>query len=295
MKIVVSGGTGFIGSHLIPELIASGHQISVLKRKQSDLKRLSLFAGQINIINFGRYEDICAGFKTFVPDLVIHLAALYINEHNPGDIAALIDSNISFGTHILEAMKEANIKKFLNIGTRWQHIGNKRYRPANLYAATKQAFKDILIYYEASGICHKTIELADTYGEGDTRRKVLDLLLNACRKNEKIDLSPGEQELDLSYVGDICEFIKEHIDFEDFYDNKTITLSGTVIKLRDLGQLVEDKFKVRGVLNWGGKAYREHEVMAPPIYYRKIRLKQNSLEAYVEKAALKHGEKLTNT
>lgn len=125
------------------------------------------------------------GVHIFSPDAVIHLAALYVNQHKPADIFELANSNIVFGTHILEAMTKNGVAKFLNIGTRWQHLGNKRYNPANLYSATKEAFKAILMYYETRGLKHKTLEFGDTYGSGDTRKKIMELLITTCQKREK--------------------------------------------------------------------------------------------------------------
>jgi hypothetical protein len=46
--------------------------------------------------------------------------------------------------------------------------------------------------------------------------------------------------------------------------------------------MVEKKYKTKGFLKYGVKAYRDHEVMMPPVYYKKIRLNQNSLEKYLE-------------
>jgi nucleoside-diphosphate-sugar epimerase len=220
--------------------------------------------------------------RDFKPDIVIHLATLYINKHSPGQIAELVDSNITFGAYVLEAMVENNISKFVNIGTQAQHFGNKQYCPVNLYAATKEAFKDILTFYEGKGIQHKTIELFDTYGEGDTRKKIMELLINACRNKEPLDLTPGEQFIDLSSVDDICEFLAAHVTESDFFDNGTIALSGNVVKLRDLGALIESHFNTPGMLRWGAKQYRDNEMMKPPEYYQKVRLNQDSLRKYIE-------------
>jgi nucleoside-diphosphate-sugar epimerase len=256
--------------------------VAILKRKDSGLKGLATLQDRIQVFNPDTYEDISFAIGKFAPGVVVHLAALYINRHKPGEIAGLINSNILFGTHVLEAMQENSVTKFLTIGTRWQHIGNKRYCPANLYAATKEAFKDILVYYGTRGIKHKTIELCDTYGAGDTRKKILDLLIAACQKHEPVDLSPGGQVLDLSSVDDICRFILTGIQSETFFDNTTASLGGTVIKLRDLGKIVEEKYKTAGFLRWGAKPYRDREVMTPPVYFKKIQLNQNSLEDYLE-------------
>jgi nucleoside-diphosphate-sugar epimerase len=282
MKIFVTGAAGFIGSNLVPVLLEQGHTIAILKKTASPIRRLEKFKNDIAIYESDTYSAICSGLKNFMPGAVIHLAALYINKHTPENITDLIASNITLGAQVLEAMAENKVSRFLNIGTRWQHIGNKRYCPANLYAATKEAFKDILLFYGRNGIKHKTLELCDTFGSGDTRKKILDLFLAACQKNEPLDLTPGEQILDLSYAGDICRYIASNINVDSFFDNKIVSLSGTKIKLKELGEFVESQFKKQGLFKWGAKPYRENEVMNPPLYYHAINLNQKSLRKYIE-------------
>ena len=58
-----------------------------------------------------------------------------------------MSSNITFGTQLVEAMVANGCYQFVNTGTSWQHYENDEYNPVNLYAATKQAFEDILRYY----------------------------------------------------------------------------------------------------------------------------------------------------
>jgi len=281
MKILITGATGFIGSHLVPLLLEKKHIVAIFKRKTSKLNNLENLRNIITVFDSDTYNTITSNIKDFNPDIVIHLATLYVNKHNSDQIADLIDSNITFGTYILEAMIENGIKSFINIGTQAQHFGNKRYCPVNLYAATKEAFKNILIFYESKGIRHKTIELFDTYGDGDSRQKIMQLLIKACRNKTPLELTPGEQFINLSYVEDICNFIVSHIDITNFLDNKTIALSGNIIKLRILGDMIEKKYKVEGILLWGKKAYRDNEMIRPPVYYRKVYLNQDSLEKYI--------------
>jgi nucleoside-diphosphate-sugar epimerase len=283
-RVLVTGATGFIGSHLVFSLMEKGYAVGILVRASSNLQKFKSIQNSITVLEADTYAVINSGIKSFIPDVVLHAAAM-VNQQAPEQIVDLINANITLGTHVLEAMKENGVLNFINIGTRWQHIGNKRYCPANLYAATKEAFKDILIYYEKKGIRHKTIELCDTFGAGDTRKKILDLLIAACQKHEPVDLSPGEQTLDLSYVDDICRFILTGIQSEKFFDYKTVSLSSTVIKLRDLGEMIEKEFKARELFNWGGKSYRENEVMEPPLYYKAIQLNPNSLRAYIKNIA----------
>jgi nucleoside-diphosphate-sugar epimerase len=282
MNIVLSGATGFIGSHLVPALLKAGHKAAILKRASSDLKNLKAFKNDIPIYHSDTYSDIYAGIRDFSPDIVIHAAAWVVFKPAGEKIAELIYSNITFGTQILDAMAENNITNFVNIGTYWQHLENQRYNPSNLYAATKEAFKDIILYYEKRGIQHKTLELYDTFGTGDSRKKIMDLLITACRNREGLDLTPGEQVLDLTYIGDICNFLVSNIGTPAFFDNGTVLISGTPIRLRDLGTMIEKKFNTPGLFHWGAKPYREQEVMIPPSYFPKIQLNPDSLQSYID-------------
>jgi nucleoside-diphosphate-sugar epimerase len=281
MNVLISGATGFIGRHLVNALLKSGYKVAILKRTTSELKKKAPVNDNIQVFISDTYNDINFGIKTFNPDIVIHLAALYINDHTASDISDLINSNITFGSHILQAMAENGGGCFLNFGTRWQHLGNKRYAPANFYAATKEAFNCILRYYEDRNILHKTIELCDTFGPDDSRKKIVDLLISACCNRTAIDLSPGEQMLDLSFVGDICEFIISNISKKNFFNNDIISLCGSTIKLFDLGTMIEKIFNIHGLLRWGAKSYRKNEIMTPPLYYHEIKLKNDSLEKYI--------------
>jgi CDP-paratose synthetase len=144
MRIALTGATGFIGTHLVPALVARKHEVAVLARAASDTGVFAPLGDHCRVYTADTYDDLQKCFSAFRPDAVIHLATLYLNQHTPADLPALINSNILFGTQVLEAMRETGTRNFLYFATRWQHLDDEAYKPANLYAATKQAFMDIV-------------------------------------------------------------------------------------------------------------------------------------------------------
>ena len=78
------------------------------------------------------------------PAVTYHIAGYYLSDHKPEDVDRLIDSNIRFGTVLLEALAHAGGGNVVNLGSYTQNYDSTDYRPLNLYAATKQAFADVL-------------------------------------------------------------------------------------------------------------------------------------------------------
>ncbi|HEX9504879.1 MAG TPA: NAD(P)-dependent oxidoreductase, partial [Acidimicrobiia bacterium] len=93
---------------------------------------------------------------------------------------------------------------FVNVGTAWQHVDGAGYRPKNLYAATKQAFEDVLRFYTDRDLLRAvTINLYDSYGPLDHRAKLLGALLRSLQTGDVLSMSSGIQLIDLVHIDDI--------------------------------------------------------------------------------------------
>ena len=273
MKVLLTGITGFIGSHLTERLLSDGHEVHAIVRNSSRIDELSYDLRRN--VNFHVYNknntimqvitNICKENK---PDIVYHLASLYLATHKYEDIRNLIESNVTFGTEILEAIKANGIKNFVNTGTNWQHYLNAEYDPVNLYSATKQAFEDILqLYKETADFKVISLQLFDTYGRNDKRRKIFNLFKEIVESGETLAMSPGEQLIDIVYIDDVVEsfLLAGKYLFEGKYN-----LCGTygvssknAIKLRELAAIFGKVSGKNLSIKWGGRPYRDREVMVP--------------------------------
>lgn len=266
-RAMVTGATGFIGSHLINHLSADGWEIAVLARPiAAALLNLNPAVGKVYVYT-GTTEDIIESVADFKPDTVFHLGSLFLATHNSSQVEPLIASNILFGTRLLEAMKVAKVAALVNTGSSWQNYCSTTYKPVNLYAATKQAFDDILSYYaEATGIRATTLRLFDSYGPGDKRRKLLRLLLDCLRTGEPLAMSPGEQVIDLVYVDDICRALLCAADAAERQKAGTSVYAvsgGCRRTLRDVVATLEEAAGRSIPVQFGALPYREREVMNP--------------------------------
>ena len=201
MKYIITGASGYVGSNIVKELVKRGEEVYIILRDTSKLDLLMEVKSAINIYIYnGDLEQLISYFNSIKANIVIHTASLFISQHKSDDIDNLIDSNIKFGTEILEAMKLSGIKKFINTSTSWQHFNNEKYNPVCLYAATKEAFENIIkYYYEAFEIDCISLEIYDTFGKGDKRPKLLNQLIKFRKNGNILDMSPGMQSIDLVY------------------------------------------------------------------------------------------------
>jgi nucleoside-diphosphate-sugar epimerase len=267
-KVVVTGATGFIGSKLCKKLVNENFEVHIISRFSSTYENLSNIKDNINIFEYNnKICDLINFFKSISPDIVYHLAAFTNHNHKSKDINKLINSNIRFGTHVLEAMYKSNTSKLINTGTYWQHYKNENYNPVNLYAATKQAFEDIIKYYvNAMDFNVITLKLFDTYSEEDNRDKLIKLLGKFSQEKKKLKMSPGAQKIDLVHVDDIVDaFITAYklIKKKEIEHKKYAVSSGKKITLKDLVKLYKKVTAKEVLIEWGGKPYREREVMEP--------------------------------
>lgn len=266
-KVLVTGATGYTGRHVCKKLLEEGFDVHALVRENSNLQYLNELTNyQVTCHVYNREQDnLLSIIYDTAPDIVFHIAAKISSKDNYDEIEDMIQSNITFATKLIHAMVKSGCKKFVNTSTSWLHYDQDMYNPVCLYAASKKAFADILQYYHAAyKLDYITMELFDSYGADDNRKKLMNLIKDAVQKGIRLDTTEGKQEIGLVYIDDLAEayFTAGSILLKNTDIGKTYMVRpDEILTLRELVARIQ---KITGKdidVNWGYYPYRDREVM----------------------------------
>jgi len=216
-NILLTGANGFVGSFFLKNAIKTDYNFIILVRENSNLYRIEdLIKKNNQIVKLYKSDtkNLPEIFERNKIDSIVHLATNYIKEDNYSDIQALIDSNITFPSHLLELSKIYNIKGFINTGTFFEydqqqtHFNERtKIQPYNFYAKTKLMFQDALEAY-SKDFNSTTLKLFSPYGPMDNN-KVIPYIISSIIKDKEIILSNPNESCDFTFVEDITSaFIK---------------------------------------------------------------------------------------
>lgn len=268
-KVLLTGATGFTGSAVLRALLDADWQVDILIRPSSSMSLINDIKSKIGVYFYnGDTDEMTKIVSSVSPDVVIHIASMVVGKHKSSDVTPIIESNILFGTQLLEAMAQSGTKYFINTGTYWEHFQNSHYSPVELYAASKFAFQNILQYYvELKGIQAITLKLFDAYGPHDPRSKLMNLLLRASNTGEHVQMTKGEQKIDLIHVDDVAAAYvaaAERLCNGLAHGHEVYGVgTGNRLNVKEVVAVFEKISGKKINIEWGKRPYRDREVMDP--------------------------------
>lgn len=258
-RVLVTGATGFIGAALTTRLLDDGHTVAVVQRPGSP----SVDPRCIRVEWDGEAPKLVKAVQAWEPRFTFHLATYFVSQHETQDLSDLIDANVALGTALLETCHKIG-STIVITGSSWQRVGGSAYHPFSLYAATKQALFDIAVYYKQVGTDVREVSFFDTYGPGDRRGKLISLMLDAAASGETLDMSAGQQLIDLLYVSDAVEALLAAARIpepESMADARLVARSGSPITIRNLVRAIERAIDTPISVQWGKRPDRVNEML----------------------------------
>jgi CDP-paratose synthetase len=259
LKVLLTGASGFLGSALALHLRDVGHEVALLLRPGSNLRRLRDREDEFIVGRYGNDDEILDFVHRTQPDTVVHTACAY---GRVGETTLqLTDANIRFGLSLLQALEALQYPvNFINTGT----VLAPNVSP---YALSKHQFADWgrrFCTHTHNRIHFLNVLLQHMYGPGDDQSKFTTHVLHACHRNDPIlKLTAGEQARDFIYIADAVSaytlLIQAAHALEPAMDIEVG--SGTAPTVREFVETVHAITGSNTELQFGALPYRANEAM----------------------------------
>ena len=256
-RILLTGGTGFLGSALARQLASQCKHLTILKRTTSRLDRVTTLLSHPNIswIDIDK-TNLVEIFKTNHFDIIIHCATNYGRGNT--NILDIVAANLMLPLTLLQLGIQHGVKTFINTDT----IIDKRI---SYYSLSKKQFLD---WFQTTADDIKCINLAleHFYGPFDDESKFTTMVFRSLLRNEPyIPLTPGEQKRHFIHIDDVVQaflcVIKHREDFSSSYTSFEVSTEES-ISIRNFVELAKTISGNKTTeLRFGAKPYRPNELM----------------------------------
>jgi UDP-glucose 4-epimerase len=231
-KILVTGGCGFIGSHIVDELVANGFVVHVLDINQQFLNSNATYYN----IDIENYNDIDKLISTLKPDVCIHLAGILGTTETWNYPKETVNININGSNNVYDACgKNACSIITVDVGSRW----------LSPYTITKSCSAEFaLAYANKYNVKCGLLRIFNVYGPRQSTKviKLCPIYLHKALLNEELEVW-GSKNVDLIYVEDVAKaFVSAVKNLDSINNRRDIYIgSGQTILTKDFAQIVIDK------------------------------------------------------
>ena len=224
MKILITGGMGFIGSNLIDLLLQEKHNIIVLTKSYSKKKNISHIRDKIKVekVDITNHRKLSNIIEQYKPEMIIHLAGETSHSKSFENPLKDIDSNAKSTLFLLEKIREMQLKCRFILGSTFIVIGKPKKLPVNenspcnpttIYGANRLAGEQYCkIYHEVYGIDTISFRITNSFGPREqivAKKNAINFLIHQAYRGEKITIfNEGKFFRDLIYISDVVSAIK---------------------------------------------------------------------------------------
>lgn len=245
MKVLLTGATGFLGSHILSRLIQENHEVSILIRTSSNQWRIKKYETryQSYYIDQDTLDNILKQIGSL--DVIIHCATMYARS---GECCnEVYYTNVEFPLELINAATKIGCKVFINTDSFFTKAGMK--------ASKQQYMRDyinskIMFLEKAKKIVKFKMQLINmqlehVYGEADNKEKFIPNVICDCNSNvPELMLTDGDQKRDFIYVTDVVEaymVVLNHLALFKQESWKNIEVgTGVSFSVREIVELIRD-------------------------------------------------------
>ena len=257
MKITITGGSGFLGSHVADALSNRGHDLTIFDKKKSKWIRSDqkMYIG--DILNVKDLENAIKG-----ADAVFHFAALADIDEALKKPIETTNINISGTVLALELSYKYKIKRFVHASTIYVNSNE-----GGFYRCSKKAAEDYVEeYHKIFGVDYTILRFGSLYGERSDDTNGLTNIVNSAIANGEITYV-GSKSFVREYIH-VIDAAKASADvLKDKYKNQHIILTGKKkIKVHDSLKILAKILKISKKIKFYNKKYIGHYTTTPFTY-----------------------------
>lgn len=266
-RVFVTGATGFIGQHVLAQGLNLRAELHALSRTEQRSDAVRWWPG--NLLDADRIKHIAAQVR---PDGILHLAAGGV-AYGAARNRDMLRINVEGLAVLLDAVRDAGISPHVVVaGSGFEYAPQDRplceddpITPDSLYGVSKAAATQLARVY-ASSFPTTVLRLFSLYGPGEQEPRVVPYVIAQTKRGLPVDLTPGEQVRDYSYVKDAAEgFWRTLASMPTTPGFRVWNLaSGVNTTLRSFLELLGQALLERGLtpdLRFGTRPYRSNELM----------------------------------
>jgi UDP-glucose 4-epimerase len=219
VKILVTGGAGFIGSNVVDAYIAAGHQVAVLDNFSTGREGNVNRAAEVHHVDVREKGEVANVVASFRPDVVNHHAAQAEVPKSVADPAYDAHINILGGLNLLKACVDNSVRKFIFSSTGGALYGepdvvpadeDHPVRPLSPYGTSKYAFEQYLGTFQRTfGLNYTVLRYANVYGPRQDfyaeEGRVVAIFASRMLVGKPVTIDgDGTQSRDMLHVGDVA-------------------------------------------------------------------------------------------
>ncbi len=233
-KILITGSTGFIGSHIKEFLLEKNYLVIDILRKKNKKKIKKIYKNYKPIF-YNNIYDLEKKIKKIQYNIIINCATFYSKNYDCKTVLELIKTNILFSTLIIIG-NQKNLKKIINFDTMMQHSINENFNPMNVYAITKFAHKNIskFIISKNKNIKFYNFKLYETFGLNDKRNKLIPSIIKNYKKNKFTNIISDNLEMNFTNINNIIQIIEKILNKNLYTPKEYILKNYKSVNIREL-------------------------------------------------------------
>lgn len=298
-KVLVTGGSGFVGSHLVKKLLNDGHEVAITTKYDSVYENIRLFNiwNSIKVIECDlRYSNTIKKINDFNPRVVFHLAAYNDVKGSFDNYGDSLETNLAGTANLLENLKKYDQFIYISSSEVYGHqetnslfVETMRPFPISPYSIGKYAgelYAQMHMRQLKKPI--KILRPFNIFGESQSTKAVIPELIKKFLNNQTVKITKGKQTREFNYVANTVDLLISAAKEKSFFNQIVNISDGQEISIKNLAKDIKRLSQSNAELIVGGLPERKTEIHRMKASIKKMKEKISTKKLVSFEEGLKH-------